>query len=295
MTRIIRSKLFVPGSRPELFDKALASDADAISIDLEDAVVARSKQLARDNVTQFLDRLETGTGKSIIVRVNGIATEHFEADLAAIARPSLDIVNLPKIECAADVTMAVHRLEQIERERGLSKRIAILANIESPRGLRCAAEIATADARVMGLQIGFGDLFEPYGIDRGQATALDQVRLAVRFAAAEAGIDAFDGAYVGIDNPDGFAEEAKAAHRLGFAGKSCVHPRQIALANAIFRPSDAQISHALKVVVATREAEAAGHGAFMVDGQMVDGPFIGRAEAILALARRLGLVPATGA
>ncbi|MGE8942246.1 HpcH/HpaI aldolase/citrate lyase family protein [Leptospira interrogans] len=291
---MMRSKLFVPGSRPELFDKALASDADAISIDLEDAVIARNKQQARELVGEFLDRLGTGTNKSIIVRVNGIATEHFEADLEAVARPGLDIVNLPKAESAADITTVVDRLERFERERKLPKRIGILANIESPRGLRCAAEIAAADARVMGLQIGFGDLFEPYGIDRGQATTLDQVRFAVRLAAAEAGIDAYDGAFVGLDNPDGFTEEARGALRLGFAGKSCVHPRQIALANDVFRPSDAQIAWALKVIVATREAEAAGRGAFMVDGQMVDGPFIARAEAIIALAQRLGLVPPTG-
>jgi citrate lyase subunit beta / citryl-CoA lyase len=114
--------------------------------------------------------------------------------------------------------------------------------------------------------------------------------VAVRLAAGEAGIDAYDGAYVDIQNPDGFVRDARAAQQLGFAGRSCIHPTQIALANDVFRPSDADIAHALKVVDAARESLAKGVGAFVVDGRLVDGPFITRAEHLVALARRLGLV-----
>jgi citrate lyase subunit beta/citryl-CoA lyase len=109
-------------------------------------------------------------------------------------------------------------------------------------------------------------------------------------AAAEAGVDAYDGAYVDIANPDGFTLDAQAAYRLGFAGKSCIHPSQVGLANAVFRPSDHQIQQALRVVQVAQDNLARGVGAFVVDGQLVDGPLITRAERTVALARLAGLI-----
>jgi citrate lyase subunit beta / citryl-CoA lyase len=287
----MRSKLFVPASRPELFAKALNSAADAISFDLEDAVEEGAKPAAREQLVKlFQGGRAAMNGKLIVVRVNAVGTPHFAADLAAVACEAVDVVNLPMVEGAGTVREAMAMLEQLERQRGLPPRIGILANIESPRGVRLAAEIATAHPRVMGLQIGYGDLFSPLGIASGEPSATQAVRVAVRLAAGEAGIDAYDGAYVDIQNPDGFVRDARAAQQLGFAGRSCIHPTQIALANDVFRPSDADIAHALKVVDAARESLAKGVGAFVVDGRLVDGPFITRAEHLVALARRLGLV-----
>jgi len=287
----MRSKLFVPASRPELFAKALASDADAISFDLEDAVQETRKVEARRAVQTFLQETPLRPrGKVIIVRVNGLRTPHFEADMAAVARPEVDMINLPKPECAEDVRAAGAVLARYETERGIERPIGILPNIESPRGLRLAAEIASAHPRVIGLQLGLGDLFEPFGIDRTDALAIYAMQLAVRVAAAEAGVWACDTAYAAVKDPDGFTREAEAARRLGYIGKSCIHPSQIALANAVFRPSDAEIAAALLVVEAARCAESHGVGAFLVDGRMVDSPFIRRAEAILGAARRLGLL-----
>lgn len=287
----MRSKLFVPASRPELFAKALGGAADAISFDLEDAVEEGTKPAARAELAKlFQGGRAAMQGKLIVVRVNAVETPHFAADLEVVACEAVDVANLPMVESAAAVRDAVAALERVERERGLAPRIGILANIESARGLRLAAEIATAHPRVMGLQIGFGDLFSPLGIPMGEPFATQAVRFAVRIAAGEAGIDAYDGAYVDIKNPEGFMREAKAAQQLGFAGKSCIHPTQIALANDIFRPSQAEIDHALRVEEAARESLARGVGAFVVDGRLVDGPFITRAEHLVALARRLGLV-----
>ena len=163
---LMRSKLFVPGSRPELFAKALAGEADGISIDLEDAVEESRKAEARGTVAAFLRAGPPASGKVIIVRVNGRDTPHFGADLEAIAWPAVDLVNLPGAERAEDIRSVAQTLARLEAERGIERPIGILANIESPRGLRCAAEIAAADPRVEGLQLGFGDLFEPLGIDR---------------------------------------------------------------------------------------------------------------------------------
>ncbi len=289
----MRSKLFVPASRPELFAKALAGAADAISFDLEDAVEEGAKPAARTElVSLFAGGRAAMQGKLIVVRVNAVATPHFAADLEAIACEAVDVLNLPMVESAATVRDAVAALERIERLRGLPSRIAILANIESPRGLRLAAEIAAAHPRVMGLQIGYGDLFSPLGIPMSEPSATQGVRFAVRLAAGEAGIDAYDGAYVDIRNLDGFTREAKAAQQLGFAGKSCIHPTQIALANEVFRPSQADVAHAFRVVEAARASLARGVGAFVVDGRLVDGPFITRAEQMVALARRLGMTAA---
>ncbi len=284
----MRSKLFVPASRPELFEKALRSNADAISFDLEDAVHEDRKAQAREHLSRHLQQ-QASHKKIMVVRTNAMDTEHFAADLQACVWHGLDMVNLPKVEDAQTIKRAAALLEKLEAQRGIGRPIGILANIESPRGLRLAADIATAHPRVAGLQIGYGDLFSPLGIISGERSAQQFVRIQVRMAAGEAGIDAYDGAYVDIANPQGYTADAQEAHELGFAGKSCIHPTQIDLANQVFRPSQTDIDHALRVVEATKNATTTSTGAFVVDGRLVDGPFIARAEKLVALARRLGL------
>jgi citrate lyase subunit beta/citryl-CoA lyase len=288
----MRSKLFVPGSRPELFTKALAGPADALSFDLEDAVQEGRKAEARGTLRTFLQSPEVAAShKTVIVRVNGLSTPHFEADVVAVTGARLDLLNLPKVESAHDIEEACKVLARCEAERGIARPIGILANIESPRGLRCAAEIATAHSRVVGLQLGFGDLFAPLGIDRSEAVAVYQIQLAVRLAAGEAGIWACDAAYAKVDDPDGFKREAQAARRLGYIGKSCIHPNQVTLANEVFRPDENEIIHARRVVAAAREAKEKGVGAFVVDGRMIDAVFVRRAEAIVAFAQKTGAEP----
>jgi len=279
----MRSKLFVPGSRPELFDRAFASAADAISFDLEDAVAPNRKDEARAAIAALL-ATRVPRKQTVIVRINPIDGPLFEPDLAAITCPGLDVVNLPKAESAADIHTISTHLNRLEHDRGLTRRIGVLANIETPRGLRLAAEVATADPRVVGLQVGFGDLFEPAGISRRSQAALAGVWLAVRLAAAEANIPAYDGAYTNITDLAGFRAEAQAARDLGFSGKSCIHPTQIATANAVFAPSAAEVARARQIIAAADEKFAAGKGAFTLDGVMIDEPFIARARTILAQA-----------
>ncbi len=275
----IRSKLFVPGSRPELFEKALASAADAISIDLEDAVQESRKADARQATRDFLT--VASAGKYVIVRVNGRGTGHFDADVTAVAVPRLDCVNLPKTESPDDVRALAERLPG---------HVAILPTIESPKGLRRAPEIAAADTRVVGLQLGLGDLFGPLSIDRRDATAVHAVQLAIRLAAGEAGVWALDSTFTDVADTDGFRREAEVACQLGYTGKSCIHPSQVPVANAVFRPSDEEIAHSLRVVDAWRGATHEGVGALLVDGKMIDLPFARRAEMVVAQARRLGLL-----
>lgn len=288
----MRSKLFVPGSRPELFGKALASEADAISIDLEDAVEESLKMEARTTVGTFIRTLPpSSSDKVIIVRVNGLESRHCEDDLDAVAWPALDLINLPKVESVDEIQTLAEALGRLEREHGVRRPIGILATIESPRGLRHAFQIASAHSRVAGLQVGFADLFEPLGIDRSDAAAVRQVQLDVRLAAGEAGVWVYDAAYAVVKDLEGFRREAEAARRLGYLGKSCIHPSQVPVANEVFRPTDTEVAWGVRVVEASREARARGVGAFLLDGRMVDAPFIRRAEAVVAAARRLGLLP----
>ncbi|MES3001391.1 MAG: CoA ester lyase [Pseudomonadota bacterium] len=290
----MRSKLFVPGSRPELFGKAIAGEADAISIDLEDAVVESRKAEARGVVGDWLrDGGPASSTQLIIVRVNGMDTPHFEDDIAAVVRPGLHVINLPKPQSAQAVREAGAAIARAERRNGVTTPIRLLLNIETPRALRDAAVLASADPRVMGLQVGLGDLFEPFGIARRDTANVHQVLFAVRMAAAEAGVEAYDGAFADVGDADGYVAEAQQARRLGFTGKTCIHPSQVALANQAFRPTDAEIAHAVKVLAAAADADRTGTGAYVVDGKMIDPPFFLRAQAIVASAKRLGLLPAT--
>lgn len=279
----MRSKLFVPGVRPELFAKALAGDADALSFDLEDSVPEARKGEARASVSALLQSAPLlATAKIVVVRVNALDTPHLAADLAAVARTGVDLLNLPKVQSAQEVLAAVALLEKAEAANGVARPIGLLANIETPRGLRLAAEIASAHPRVAGLQLGLADLFQPLGIDRRDPANVHATLYAMRMAAAEAGVFAWDAAFADIGDADGFRAEADMARRLGYVGKSCIHPSQVALANQAFQPDAEEIAAARRIVAAAREAGAAGRGAFLVDGRMVDLPFLKRAEAILA-------------
>lgn len=276
----MRSKLFVPGIRPELFAKAMASGADAVSFDLEDAVPADRKDEARQQLAAFLGDAG-GQGKTVIVRVNPPSSAEFQADLAALAGLPVDLINLPKIESADELRAAAEAVAGVRRGATPPD---LLVNIETPRGLRHAAGIARAHARVAGLQLGLGDLFEAQSIDRRDPANVHAAMYALRMAAAEAGVFAYDSAYGDIEDEAGFRAEAGIARRLGYLGKSCIHPRQIALANAVFQPSEQEIAAARRIVAAADEAFARGRAAFLVDGRMIDPPYLRRAQAIVAAA-----------
>ena len=282
----MRSKLFVPGVRPELFAKALAGDADALSFDLEDSVPVEAKDVARGAVVECL-RSEAArvSGKILIVRSNALDSAHGEADLLSLAGTGVDMVNLPKVERVDEVLAAVALLERAESMQGVGQPIRLLLTIETPCGLRRAAQLASAHPRVAGLQLGLADLFEPLGIDRRDPANLHAALFELRVAAGMAGVFACDGAFADLRDDAAFRVEALMARRLGYIGKSCIHPRQVPLANDVFRASADEIARARRIVEAADRAAAEGRAAFIVDGQMIDPPFVKRAQAMLASVR----------
>lgn len=280
----MRSKLFVPASRPELFAKALASQADAVSVDLEDSVIESRKSEARASIAKLLQTPQVlSSDKKIIVRCNALDSTHFESDLQAVTQTSLNILNLPKVESASDIHAAVDILEQAEIHNDVTQAVGILANIETPKGLRLATEIAAAHPRVVGLQLGLNDLFNSLGINRQVSGNVHAVMFAVRMAAGEAGVFAYDGAFANIQDESGYRREAGMARHMGYLGKSCIHPNQVKLANEVFTPSDDEIALALRILEASREAESNGAGAFKLDGTMIDLPAIKQAELIVGM------------
>lgn len=273
----MRSKLFVPGARPDFFDKALAGEADALSFDLEDSVPEAGKADARARLADFLrSGRVAASGKLLIVRINALDTPHAREDLGALSELADRLmINVPKVEDAENVR-AVTRLTDAR----------LLLNIETPRGLRQAADIAAAHPQVAGLQIGMNDLFASLSCDRGQREAVHSVLWQVRLAAGEAGCFAYDGAWPDLADDAGFRTEAEHARSLGYLGKSCIHPRQVPIANDVFDRA-ARAASARRLLDAAAKAEAEGRGAFLFDGKMVDRPAIEEARAILRSAGRV--------
>jgi len=276
----LRSKLFVPAARPDLFAKALVGDADALSFDLEDAVPEDGKAAARERLAAFLagDALR-GSSKTVIVRVNAPDGPHFAADLAALANARVDLVNLPKIADPAALARAGDAVAAAA-SAGASR---LLVNIETPAAVARAAAIAAAHPLVAGLQVGLNDLFATLGADRRRPEPVQAALWQLRLAAAEAGVFAYDGAWPDVADAAGFEAEARAARAIGFLGKSCIHPRQVAAANAIFDAAGS-IDEARRIVRAAAVAARAGHGAFLLEGRMIDAPAIVRAKKLLAQA-----------
>jgi citrate lyase beta subunit len=278
----MRSKLFVPAVRPELFPKAMAGDADAVCFDLEEGVPTERKAEARNLLSQYLSGLDSTAGPLLLVRVNPAASAELPLDLEAAVHAKISGIALPKVEESASIQAVEDLLNNLERERGVEHPLGLLVTIESPRGLRLAADLARSSSRIIGLQLGFADLLEPLGISSADTTARNQIRLMLRLAAAEAGLDCYESAYPQFNDEAGFLMQLQDARSMGFAGASCIHPRQIAVANRTFTPTAQEIEDAAAVVQAYEEASRKGSAIAQIQGKMIDRPFLLRARKILS-------------
>ena len=262
--------LFVPGNRPERFDKALSSGADAVILDLEDAVSADDKTSARGHVVDW-GRAHATDVERIVVRINGATTPWFDADVAAVADAGLWRVMLPKAETAAHVDAVI---------RALGADARVLALIETALGVRDVGRVA--EARGVD-RLAFGTL--DYGVDldlsgdeRGLIHAASQIAIASRCAGLASPVT---GVTAAIGDDQRLLADLAFARALGFGAKLCIHPRQIAVIREALVPSAVELDWARRVVAAAESA----HGAVQVDGRMVDRPVVLRARGILDRAR----------
>jgi citrate lyase subunit beta/citryl-CoA lyase len=263
-----RSYLFVPATDPRRVDKALASDAHAVIVDLEDAVAEAAKDGARRLVAERL-RVPRDRGAQL-VRINGLDTGHARADLAALGGLALDAIVVPKAEPAP--------LRALAAGAGPP----VIALVETARGLRAAFETASL-ARVAALMLGVVDLAAELGATPGpDGRELLHARSALVVDSVAAGLGGpIDGPCTAIGDEAALRAETAAAKALGFAAKACIHPAQLAIVHELLEPSEEDRAWARRVVAAAGEAAAAGRGAVAVDGQMVDAPVLARARRIL--------------
>lgn len=258
MTVPARSLLFTPGSRPDRFAKAAATGADALILDLEDAVAPTEKAAARGHVVGFLGN-RGQVSQTIIVRINPLDQICGLEDLAALAglESGPDCVLLPKVE-EPDQIAAIGRLL---RNAGSDARVAAL--IESARGVAAAVEIARADPALAFLMFGAAD----YAADLGQQVGsfrADHARATIVNAAAAGGIVAIDSPFFAIDRPDDLQVGCEAGRAMGFHGKAAIHPSQLAAIDEAYRPTEQERSHALRIIA------AAPDGVGVLDGKMID-------------------------
>ncbi len=270
-----RTVLFLPGIRPDRFERALTSGADAVCVDLEDAVAPQDKERGRTLVLDVLQR-ERSRPVELIVRINGIESETGLRDLLAMCESNAapDALMIPKLTSPAQVRL----VDSVLRPRHPT--IRLIAMIETVEGLEHALLIATASARLSGLVFGGVDLSTALRSARDWPS-LAYARSRVVHAAATAEIDAIDMPYLDIEDGDGLESEARAAARLGFTGKTAIHPTQVPIIQQAFSPSPEEVARAKAIVAAYDRNEG---GVLLVDGQLVERPVILSAQRTLAIA-----------
>jgi len=280
----LRSYLFVPATSERKLDKAFASAADAVIVDLEDAVAVSEKPQARQTIAA---RLQAPAPRPAFVRVNALSTPFGFDDIEAVVSPNLVGIILPKAESARDIEIADWMLTQIERRRGVPEGATrIVPIIETARGLDQATAIAAASPRLASIAFGFVDLASDMGLDLGDDDgAIQHARFVVATASRAAGLPGpVDTAFIDIKDLDRLRRSTEQARRMGYSGKCCIHPAQIDVVNAVFSPGPEEVARARRIVEAFEQAEAGGVAALMVDGVMIDYPVVARAQRVLVQA-----------
>ena len=274
---LFRSYLYAPGNDPRKIEKALASEADAVVLDLEDAVAPNRKEEARESVSEVL---RSRPAKPVFVRVNAPGSALAEEDIEAISGPHLSGLRLPKTESAEAVRGVAERLETLGCEAGIQ------CLIESALGLELAPEISRSHERVFGISLGEADLAADLGV-RDEAGLL-YARSRVVATARAAGLPGpVQSVYTNVRNPDGLRQSTEVGKNLGFMGRSAIHPAQIPAINEVFTPTEEEVAEAEGLLAQLEESARKDTGAFVLeDGRFVDKAVVEAARLTLALARR---------
>jgi citrate lyase subunit beta / citryl-CoA lyase len=277
----LRSFLFAPGNHARRVEKALTLDADAVILDLEDAVAIAEKPATRGAVVAAYQQPRTGL---LYVRVNAADTEFCHGDFAAIVQAGLDGIILPKVESAATIQTIDWLLTNLERERDLAAGgIDLIPIVETAKGLRDIDAILGAGTRVKHCAFGAGDFTLDVNMIWSRAESeLAYARARVVTASRAAGIEApLDTVWVDLQDEEGLEASTRLAQGFGFQGKMCIHPNQIGVVNRVFTPTNAEIDFAERVVAAFAQAEKEGSAAIQLDGKFIDYPIVYRAQRTL--------------
>lgn len=287
--QLLRSLMFTPGQRRNMIDKALALGPlgpDAIMFDLEDSVPPDQKDFARDLVGNALKCARGADDPARIVRVNSSATGRQIADIRAVVEPNLYAVLLPKVERPEEVVAASMVIDDLERSKNIAPgQIALIAAIESARGIHGVVDIALSSPRLRGLMFGAEDYARDLGLPvvrTGAAWDLVFARSAMVNAAAIARLFTMDQVHMNFRDLDGERTDAVASRSMGFSGKAAIHPSQVAVINEVFSPTPEEVAHAREVANAFEKALREGLGCVMLGGQVVEQPILDRAKQVLS-------------
>ena len=284
---IYRTFLFAPGNHARRVEKSITIGADAVILDLEDAVANAEKTATRPVVVEALGRPRPCKG---YVRVNPLSTQWCYGDFLAVVAKGVDGIVLPKVENANDLHTADWLLKALERERGLPEGgIDLMPIVETGLGFSNLAAIARSGSRVKRIAFGAGDFTLDVGITwSSDETELLAYRAAFVVESRAAGLEPpIDTVWVNLQDVDGFKRSAQRCKDLGFQGKLCIHPGQVPIVNEVFTPSERELSHARRVIEAFAEAERRGSAAIQVDGQFVDYPIVYLARRLIARAEAI--------
>ena len=319
--RLNRSELAVPGSQPNLFEKALKSEADIVFLDLEDAVAPDDKDQARKNVIAALNDLDW-SGKTISVRINGLDTHYMYRDVVDVmeqAGQHIDLIMIPKVGTASDVYAVDMLVTQIQEAKGQTNRIGFEHVIETALGMQNIAEIASASGRNESLHFGVADYAASTkarttkigGFNQDYAVLTDHIEgddrqvhfghmwhypLSQLVVAAHAnGLRPVDGPFGDFSDSQGYIAAVRRAAAIGCAGKWAIHPNQITLANDVMSPSEAEVTQARRILKAMQEAADQGKGAASLDGRLIDLASVRQAEVMIKNADQIEARQAAGA
>ena len=310
VTRPNRCQLFGPGSRPELFAKMAASAADVINLDLEDSVAPADKPAARANIIRAIGEVDWGR-KTLSVRINGLDTEFWYRDVVDLLEQGgerVDLIMIPKLGRAADLYAVDALVSAIESARGRGRRLGFEGIIETAAGFANVGEIAAASPRLQALSLGAADYAASMGMQTTGIGGTQEnyymlapkdaggerrpvwgdpwhgVTAAIVAACRANGVLPVDGPFGDFSDDEAFRAQARRAATLGMVGKWAIHPKQVALANEVFTPSDAQVSEAREILAAMTEAEAEGKGAAVYKGRLIDIASVRQAKVIVETA-----------
>ena len=296
MTRIMRSMLFVPANSWRMITTATTEGADAVILDLEDGCPMAEKETARVFARDSIPMLKEH-GMDVFVRANSLETGLTATDISYVAVEGLDGIMLAKTESGEDIASVDKLLQEQEGEKGLApKGMALIALIETPKGILNLREIIAASQRVIALGFGAGDFSREMGAGMGVTKLSPEeyfpmvlhARSSIAMAARAVGIQAIDTPFFGLlIDLEGLAKESEKVKLLGFSGKQLTHPRHVAVVNEVFSPAKEDVDFAKTVIGAYEEAKAKGLGATSLGGKMIDYGTFKRAEALLALAEAI--------